>query len=482
MVLNAELVETGLVKNIIHYTNTWAQFQGPGLYQARDMLSYRKKGYTFTQAYRRGHWDGYVRLLTPNGRFAAGLVPWLVEQFEKEGLPVEVKDERPKLHWDAMGEEFGNFSGSVELRSYQEEAIQTAIKEERGGIQHPTGAGKTVVMCELTRRIGYRALILVHRKDLLTQTINSFKEQLKTDKIGIIGDGKWHPEEITVAMFQTLYRRLIDYPNDVVSWLATIGQVHVDEAHHLPAETYGKVMGFLPNALFRFGYSATMFKDEKDKETMFKVMSWTGPIIHSEESADLIKDEKLVPTTIFMINTPDINTSFTSYQEATTIGIVNNDKRNTKIISLAKKLDESNTGPILILTERVLHGRYLSQVLQCPFLEGETPGLKREEVWKGIKTGRINLVVASKIADEGLDIPNMRVLILGGGGKSPHLSIQRIGRGMRISKGKDRLFVIDFLDKGKYVGAHAKQRLKTYKSNPAWEVVEVNFEEIINAL
>ncbi|KKK79127.1 hypothetical protein LCGC14_2836630, partial [marine sediment metagenome] len=321
------------------------------------MLSYRKKGYTFTQAYKRGHWDGYIRLLAPNGRFAAGLVPWLVKRFVAEGLPIEVIDERPPRLGLSGG--FLDYSNKASLRPYQEQAIQVALKEERGGIQHPTGAGKTIVMCDLIRRIGYRALVLVHRKDLLSQTINSFKEQLDTNKTGIIGDGKWQPEEITVATFQTLYRRLTDYTNDVragILWMTTIGQVHVDEAHHLPAETYGKVMSLLPNAQFRFGYSATMFKDEKDKETMFKVMSWTGPIIHSEKSADLIKDEKLVPATVFMISTPKHGLTFDNYQQAIGVGIVDNYSRNTKIIHLARKLEESNTGPVLISVQRVLHG------------------------------------------------------------------------------------------------------------------------------
>lgn len=463
--------------NTIKTTNTYATFTGPNIYQARDMLSYRKKGYTFTQAYRNGHWDGYIRLLAPNGRFAAGLVPWLVEQFNKEGLPIEVKDERPPRLGLSGG--FLDYVNKASLRPYQEQAIQVALKEERGGIQHPTGAGKTVVMCELTRRIWYRALILVHRKDLLTQTIKVFREQLGTNKIGIIGDGKWHPEEITVATFQTLYRRLIDYPKDVIPWLATIGQVHVDEAHHLPAETYGKVMGFLPNARFRFGYSATMFKDEKDKETMFKVMSWTGPIIHSEKSEDLIENEKLVPATIFMINMSKHGLIFDNYQQAISIGIVDNYERNTKIIHLARKLEESNTGPVLILVERVLQGDYLAQVLQCPFLDGETSGFERQKVWEGFMKEQVNIVVASKIADEGLNLPNLQYLILAGGGKAGHVSVQRVGRGMRLSSKKERLYVFDFMDTGKYIGSHAKKRLKTYHEQAAYQVDQVEFEELM---
>jgi superfamily II DNA or RNA helicase len=67
---------------------------------------------------------------------------------------------------------------------------------------------------------------------------------------------------------------------------------------------------------------------------------------------------------------------------------------------------------------------------------------------------------------------------MAGGGKAPHLTVQRVGRGMRLSEGKERLFVFDFLDEGKYLKNHAGQRERTYNDQPAYTVATVNFEEV----
>ncbi len=465
------------MSNLIEVNNVWATFTGPGLYQSKALLRFRQKGYVFSPAYKAGVWDGYVSLISREGGFPAGLVPWLVTRLGHEGIKVEVKDTRPAVTGALL---FGHLTNSTDFRPHQVEAITAGLEKERGIIHHPTAAGKTEVMIELNRRIGRKSLVLVHRKDLLHQTAERFMQTLDVGKdvIGIIGDGQWEPRDITIATFQTLSLRLKERLEPVKKWLREdIGQVHVDEAHHLPAKTYERVMTQLFNARWRLGYSATPDK-EGDLETMFKVSSHLGPTIHRATSTDLINRGHLVPVDVFMVRVPPSAVSYQDYAGAVKYGIVENITRNQMIGDIARKCAASSTGPVVILVERIAHGERLSWELGTDFVCGTSPTTVRQRAWNALKTKSIKILVTSKIADEGLDIPPLSYLILAGGGKAPHVTIQRVGRGMRVSEGKQNLFVFDFLDSGKWLSTHSKGRRKTYNDQAAYTIQEVDIEEV----
>jgi superfamily II DNA or RNA helicase len=456
-------------------TNTWAQFAGPNVFQAREVLSYQQHGYKYTQAHRRGGWDGTVYLMRAKGRFAAGLVPWLVDRLAREGIRVEVDDQRPEpLPQDTH---LAKLRSTTDFRIHQRNAIEQALDQERGVVHHPTAAGKTEIMIALTECIGRPALVLVHRKDLMYQAAERFMKTLGCGKetVGIVGDGLWEPRVITIATFQTLYMRLKEGVTDVQNWLQKeIGQVHVDECHHLPARSYEKVMAQLWSARWRYGYSATPYK-EADPETQFKVMAWLGPTVHQVGAEELAERGHLVPADVFMIRLKPSPVTYKDWPMAVQGGIVDNYARNDMIVRLARELPK----PVVILVERLAHGEYLARELGTQFVAGNASTSTRQTAWSALRQGVLQVLVASRIADEGLDIPQIRSLILAGGGKAPHLTVQRIGRGMRVAGGKERIFCFDFLDRGKWLGAHAKRRLQTYNEQPAYTVAEVDIEEVL---
>lgn len=465
--------------NIITTTNTFAQFSGPNIWQAKEVLSFRQKGYQFSRAYKRGQWDGTVHLMRQDGRFAAGLMPWLVERLSKEGIEVVVNDRRPEPL--PVDNRLADIQSTVESWPHQSTAIEEAMRLERGVIWHPTAAGKTVVMGEIIRRVARPALVLVHRKDLMYQTAERFVSQFAAvgrNLVGVIGDGRWEPRLVTVATFQTLHLRLKERAG-IEDWLRQeIGQVHVDEAHHLPAKSYEHVMAQMWSARWRLGYSATPFRSG-DQETFFRVASWLGPTIHRAFADELAEQGHLVPADIFMIRMRPQPVTYRRWPEAVRYGIVENEVRNGVICDLARRLHRTGSGPVVVLVERLAHGERLADELGCPFLAGDAPTNMRQQAWNAMRRRDLNLLVTSKIADEGLDIPPLTYLIMAGGGKAPYLTVQRVGRGMRTASEKERLFVFDFLDTGKYLAAHARRRLQTYQEQPAYTVSEVEVEEVL---
>lgn len=119
--------------------------------------------------------------------------------------------------------------------------------------------------------------------------------------------------------------------------------------------------------------------------------------------------------------------------------------------------------------------------LRFAYINGSTPSQRRRRIINAYKQGEIDIIIASTILDEGFDAPLTEFLILAGGGKAEHRQVQRIGRGMRVADGKERLTVFDFLDTGKYLGKHSTQRAKAYRREKAYTVRELTRQELEDA-
>jgi len=458
--------------------NLWAatESETPGVQAlVRAALTYRPKGYIFAGAYKMGYWDGTICLVKKDGRFPAGLVVHVAATLKLSDIEASIEDRRIR---PVGNPNLFPLAPTIKLKDYQDQAATVACAVDRGIVHHPVGSGKTIVLLEIVKRLGVPTLALVHRKDLLYQLAERARD-IYGIKAGIVGDGRWEDGEgLTVATFQTIYSRLrnLETNKETAGWLQRFQAVHVDEAHHVEADTYAYVMEHLPNAYYRFGYSATPFRSG-DRGTYLNVVGWTGPVVSHLPSEKGIAAGRLVPADVFVVNpVPGRPPMDLDYQTAYATGITNNVDRNDTIIRLADALRQ--TGPTLILVERIGHGERLAEGLDVPFMSGSTPGTERVDKWEDMRQGRLDCVVASVIADEGLDIPNIENLILAGGGKAPHRIIQRIGRGMRSSPGKDRLTVLDFADRGFYLGRQYRSRRRTYEREASYTVAEVRPEEI----
>lgn len=116
--------------------------------------------------------------------------------------------------------------------------------------------------------------------------------------------------------------------------------------------------------------------------------------------------------------------------------------------------------------------------MRFAYINGQDSTTRRTRIVKLFQEGKIDVLIASTILDEGFDAPNIRNVILAGGGKAEHRQTQRIGRGMRTNPGKVGVAVFDFKDKGKWLGVHSKNREKAYRKEPAYTVHELDWDEI----
>ena len=144
----------------------------------------------------------------------------------------------------------------IQLRTYQEDGINQMRALMRRGCKSilytaPTGSGKTALTAHMLHTAagkGLRSLFVVHRRELITQSAETFnKEGLK---YGIIAGGftedRRHVTQL--ASVQTLAKRL----SSVLSPSLCVW----DECHHLAAGSWKKIFQAFPNA-YHIGLSAT---------------------------------------------------------------------------------------------------------------------------------------------------------------------------------------------------------------------------------
>ncbi len=120
--------------------------------------------------------------------------------------------------------------------------------------------------------------------------------------------------------------------------------------------------------------------------------------------------------------------------------------------------------------------------MKFAYISGEDSTARRKRVIEAFKTGKVDVVIANRILDEGSNVPAIACLILAGGGRAGYRQVQRIGRGQRVSEGKASLFVLDFRDEGTYLAKHSAERIKAYESEEEYSVTELDlddFEELI---
>ena len=279
----------------------------------------------------------------------------------------------------------------------------------------------------------------------------------------------------------------------------------VSNCHHTPANTIMQISKWCKDAYYRIGVSATPWRDDNSDMLIDSVFNKRHPELAINASY-LIERGYLVPCSIYWVNNKQIFKG-KNYNKLYTEAIVKNDVRNNKIVTIALNMRKYKKAISLILIQRVEHGEILLnkiskyikpkyfnikvknpkndkdvlvRVRNVEFLSGTDDAIKRAAVIKAVKERKCEILIASTIADEGLDLPVLDNLILAGGGKSSTRAFQRVGRVLRLytnpdtGEKKERATVFDFCDYTPTFRRHARVRDKMYHKEPAWDIKLIN--------
>jgi len=424
--------------------------------------------YWHSTKYKDGLWDGQTHFLDiMTGKFPTGLLHIVEGYFREEGTDFQIVDERGydrdlidsgriwSVHKDLLH--------GITLRQDQLDAIIDAVNNFRGVIHMPTGTGKTEVAIGITKALNLPTLIMVNSKSLMWQTHDRFIVRLNSNiyEIGVFGDSLFAPgTRVTIATVQSLDQMKKQSTKRFGDFMKTFQVIMFDECHHASAKTWYTAGMWAHNAFYRFGFSGTPM-DREELDSM-KLMAVVGQTIYKRKTEDAIEDGDLCPIIMDILDN-DETVYGARWQEIYREGIVDSKQRNQMIVNTATGHYEKGD-KVLILVRQIDHGGILRRMLEgwpVRFVHGSNSMDQRDDSVQWFLEGK-GILIASGIFDEGIDIPEINVLITASGGKSDVKTIQRIGRGLRKKKDGGVLKAYDFLDNSKYLKQHSERRIEVY--------------------
>jgi superfamily II DNA or RNA helicase len=141
-------------------------------------------------------------------------------------------------------------------------------------------------------------------------------------------------------------------------------------------------------------------------------------------------------------------------------GIVNSRARNEII---RRMVHTHGRYPQLILTSRVSHAQLLAQMIpDSEVVVGSTK--KRDEVFQSVRDGKTKVLIATQLADEGLDLPSLTAVHMTTPSRSSGRVVQRVGRVMRMAPGKQEAVVYDYCDDMGVLQSQRRARFAAYRS------------------
>lgn len=316
------------------------------------------------------------------------------------------------------------------LRPYQQQAVDAVIASIDSSpiLVAPTGSGKTVMACEIIRRLDRRVLFVAHRRELIAQA----RDRLAAHGVpaGVIMAGAVPtPGNVQVASVQTLARRFVPDTDLVI----------IDECHHAAANGYAFAL-----SLPRIGLTATPFRlDGKPLKGMF------GSIIVAAHTDELIESGVLVRPKFFAPDSPDLGGVKIRHGDYILSQLADAMAKKELVGSMIGHWRRLADGRRTVaFGVDVKHATMIAEQFReagvaSAVVSGETPKAERDASLAALRSGDITVIANCMVLTEGWDLPALECLIIARPTKSLGLHLQMIGRVMRIADGKPGAVVID---------------------------------------
>ena len=314
---------------------------------------------------------------------------------------------------------------TAELRDYQQDWVDRFLDQQAGVLVAPPGSGKTVAAIAILAAIGGETLVLCPSRELVGQ----WREELLTHttlteaEIGEYHGGTKQIRPVTIATYQTAgmdrHRSLFDSRE----W----GLIVMDEAQHIPADVHRRTADL--QSKHRLGLTASPVREDDKEEEIYTLI---GPPLGTDWGALFEAGYVLEP---------EVEIRYVGWDEAAETEYAAAEGRDRRQLAATNpaKIDEIRRlreahpdARTLVFVDYIAQGEELSAALGIPFVSGETRHHVRQRRFEAFRQGDTRELIVSRIADEGLDLPNAEVAIVASGlGGSRRQGTQRAGRTMR---------------------------------------------------
>lgn len=353
---------------------------------------------------------------------------------------------------------------SLVPREHQTLALQAWQKAGSCGVVSlPTGAGKTILAVMALVATGRPALIMVPTIDLLQQWSDTLRLWLG-EAPGMLGGGSQDPRPLTVATYDS-----------AALWIERIGDRYglliFDECHHLPAPRY-QMIARAALAPFRLGLSATVERPDLKEELIYELIG--DPVYQGRISQ--MTEKVLAPYDVVRVEVPLSDKEMQAYQEArqTYTGFIRRHRismagprgwlnfvrkasylpggrealrahRQQKLLAqgadakLAYLWEIFRRHPgerIIVFTDQNELAYRIGRWYLLPVLTHKTRPAERRRFLEGFREGELDVLVTSKVLNEGVDVPEASIGVVVSGSSGVREHVQRLGRILRHRDGK----------------------------------------------
>lgn len=338
-----------------------------------------------------------------------------------------------------------------------------AAGEERALLVSATGTGKTYASAFAMRELGFKkVLFLVHRGQLAKQTKKSYEKVFeKSVSMGIVGAGYYeYDADYVFATVQTLNRdeHLLQYARD------TFDCIILDEAHHVPADTYQKIMKHFTPKLW-LGMTATPDKRDDNIEGRNVYELFNYQLAYEIRLQQAMEEKLLCPFHYFGIT--DLAILGDNEEVSRDFSMLTSDERVKHIITQADYYGYSGDKVKgLIFCSSIKETEELStkfnqiinpstgQKFRTIALNGSASEQERQNAFERLAMNEeaattnntpLDYIFSVEILNEGVDIVEVNQVIMLRPTQSPIVFIQQLGRGLRKANGKEYVVILDFI-------------------------------------
>ena len=349
---------------------------------------------------------------------------------------------------------------------YQEEMLEALTAERQVHDRHrnllvaATGTGKTVVAALDYRQLcGSHVerpslLFVAHRREILEQSLRTYREVLADANFGELYVGGARPErwKHVFASVQSLTSYgVLNIPADAFDIVV------IDEFHHAEAATYRRILDHLtPRELL--GLTAT-----PERADGVNVRQFFGNRTAAELRLwDALGADLLCPFHYFGVSDgtdlSQVQWSRGRYDEAQLSNVYTGNRARAALVlkELRNKVVDLSRMRALGFCVSVAHAEYMAQVfneagISARAVSGNTPTHARAQALADLRDRRVNILFAADLFNEGLDLPDVDTVLFLRPTESATIFLQQMGRGLRRARDKAVLTALDF------VGHHRKE-------------------------
>ena len=415
-------------------------------------------------------------------RFPRGLTKWLTKKINFE---IEVHDRHLNVYTEKDVLDCANqihiLDPEFEVRDYQIEAALTSLNSFQSLIVSGVGSGKTSIMSIVCKMLSNDKILILNGNNFILQQIYDrlISVGISADEIDFNkGDTPDFSKRIVLFNTKGSNNRLREKSEGYLKFLSEVNTIVWDECQHIQSLTNFEPIFYTneDNLRHLIGYSGSPFRNHINpysNQQDFLTIALLGEPAFTYDMKNTIENGNIAKVYSYFIRyknkkawlPPQFKDNyFMQYR----MNITYNKARNKAGLEMIRFLNRNNI-KTLVSFNNIKPGQSMMKALKqeginAVFICGaetiyewvETNGkLKLEEKHGDVDTIKevlkknYNIVLASQVFDEGVDISEFQACILFSAGKSPISNIQRIGRASRRkSTGKNIAFAIDFRDIG----------------------------------